>query len=279
MRMMYKYGMVITLGMGMCLGVVESATPLWEDNGVVWGGTNSYYYRPGVSSGVNDAYDGIPGSATETTPTWIGSNASRATLNAAGGYLNITTAAIYGNSMDPNTITGSETSNFRNEAQWEATIAATIEISLRINSMIPGAVAATSLTFGNTQRWTDFVFGIHSSGDLSIHGTRITGVSATEFNTLRFVLNGMDNAGTARVDIYVNGAMEAAVTRTSFSTGALDYLRFGDASSSAATSGSVDYGFVRWVNGEAHMPIPEPGVIGILSLVGGILLVRNRQRS
>lgn len=261
----------LCFGLLLCgfLSAGEAASVLWTDNGVNWGGplsTTSGYYRPGVSSGTADSFDGLPDSGAETTPVWATTGSLlTATLNAAGNFLNITTASTEFRRYDQTT-------------NWDASVAATVEITTRINSSLVAGATVGSLLLGNAAEYSSISMSVHTSGDLTLNSTRVTGVSAANFNTIRFTLSGMASAATSEIKAYVNNSTTPVFTLTGLSaSAALNLIRFGDLSQTANQGGSMDWQAVKWVSGSAIAPVPEPASI-ILALGGlGVLAMRRRR--
>lgn len=245
----------------------QSASPEWTNNGVVWGGTNpnSGYYRPGDTN--SSAYDDYP-NLTPTTPLWTtsGGGTNSVTLDALNNFLNITTS-------------GSGQRRYMNNNYWDASSAATLEFSLRINSQ-SGTAYAGALLFGNSTEYYNPQIGIDTNGFLQINGSTLSGAIATNFNTIRITLSDMSSTNTSVARIYVNNSTNAAFSVTSLTAGAADYIRFGDLSTSAAQNGSVDWGYLSWMSGQALPPIPEPTTTALI-LGGGILtwFLRRRKRA
>lgn len=249
-----------------------SASPEWTNNGVVWGGANPYsgYYRPGVSSGTNDAFDGLPNSATETAPVWTLSPGGTATLNASNNFLNITTSE-------------NQTHRYDQTNYWDASSAATVEFVLRINSMQiwngTNATYAGSVLLGNSVEYYNPLFGMNTNnGYLTISGTTISNVIATDFNTIRITLDGMGDTNTSVARLYINNSTNAALTVMNLSAGAAPRLSFGDLSASYTQGGSIDWQSVAWISGQAIAPVPEPSA-AVLALGGlGALALYYRCR-
>lgn len=244
----------------------SAATAIWNDNGVDW----TTYYRPGDTNMAPTTFDGIPTDGTKTSPLWTlqSSVNSAVTLDEVNQYLNVNTAS-----------TGTQAWRIDGGANWNANVAATIEVDLRINSLTSGATVVGGILSGNTNRWSNILFGVHSSGDLTVDSTRITGVAANQFNTIRLTYENMDGVGTPTSKIYVNNSLTPFITSTSFASASLDQIRFGDSSSSDFASGDADWRAVKWVSGSAIAPIPEPTTsVLLLGALGLGMAVLGRRR-
>ncbi len=259
------YGSVLAL---LTSQIVQGATALWIDNGVEWGGTNSGYYRVGDYTNFPTEYDGVPNDASQTTPVWsqVGSGG---TVTLHPTYFNITTS-------------GADQREFRTSSSlpsWDASIAATVEFTVRVNSGITGIIV------GNSNEWLQILLGVHEeSGDLTINktsgtATRINGVQADSFNTIRLTLSGMNSSATSSISIYLNNDPAAVLTYTDFVSGGSARIRFGDTSTSAnAMSQSSDWQSIKWLSGQALNPIPEPASIFLLVGSGALLMTTRRRR-
>lgn len=259
------YGSVLAL---LTSQIVQGATALWIDNGVEWGGTNSGYYRVGDYTNFPTEYDGVPNDASQTTPVWsqVGSGG---TVTLHPTYFNITTS-------------GADQREFRTSSSlpsWDASIAATVEFTVRVNSGITGIIV------GNSNEWLQILLGVHEeSGDLTINktsgtATRINGVQADSFNTIRLTLSGMNSSATSSISIYLNNDPAAVLTYTDFVSGGSARIRFGDTSTSAnAMSQSSDWQSIKWLSGQALNPIPEPASIFLLLGSGALLMTTRRRR-
>lgn len=241
-------------------GFAQGATVIWIDNDISWGGPNSAYWRFGDYATSPTVYDGLPNNVSQTTPVWTQAGSS-GSVTPGPNYLNITTE-------------GTNRREFQNSTAWDASVAATVEFTVRLNS------GSTAILAGNTSEWLQITLGIDGgSGDLTIGGTRINDVLASSFNTIRLTLSGMDSPSTSAVSVYVNNSVTAALTYTNLSAGSITQLRFGDTSTtSGVLSQSSDWQSFKWLSGQAIAPIPEPASVALLLGGGLLLLAKGRRR-
>lgn len=244
----------------------HAATIPWVDNNVDWG-TN--YYRAGVSTGLTGPYDGMPNDAGATSPAWeSGGSGGVATLNPGGGYLNIAT-------------TGNQSRSFKQNNNWNASVAMTVEFEFRINSLAPGALYAGSVTVGNSVLFFDFLLGVHTAtGQLIAGNSQVVtlDVLASEFNTIRLTMEEINNVMTLKA--YLNGSETPFQTSNTSIKSAYNNLRFGDASIGTAVSGDMDWKSVKWKSGVAiaPQPIPEPTATGLGGIALGVFLLNGYTR-
>lgn len=143
----------------------------------------------------------------------------------------------------------------------------------------------TGIIVGNSNEWLQILLGVHEeSGDLTINktsgtATRINGIQADSFNTIRLTLSGMNSSATSSISIYLNNDPAAVLTYTDFVSGGSARIRFGDTSPSAnAMSQSSDWQSIKWLSGQALNPIPEPASIFLLLGSGALLMTTRRRR-